>query len=182
MSKEKIIFNILFVVLAFLLIGLLNLLSEYMNPEIRIVICFCCVLAYAVSKIYRLWISQSVLIQKQIDWNACIVTVIIAVFFLNMNIGPYNPVIWGLPQQIWITACLIPIGCIRAFRYLTFTKAGIRRSSSFLKTYYSDITSFELTDTTVSYSTKSGENHTVAIFRPILGSKGIIEKKCISNK
>lgn len=175
--RTNIPYYILFIFLVLILIAINNIFTPVLTPVMEIVIFYIFSLILIFHRVYQYTHAKILLIEKKYDYYRFVLIVLVSFMFFSRSTSDHNPMLYGCSQSTWIGFALIVLGGCQSFRHITFKKTGIRRSGSFLKTYYSDITSFELTDTTVSYSSKNGESYTAKIFKPILDSKDIIKKK-----
>jgi hypothetical protein len=112
-----------------------------------------------------------------------IVAPVLAIYFFSIEIGQNNPEVYGVAYLKWTAVeALIFICCFFLFPFITFTKNGIRTSGSITKVYYSELTTFELSDESLSYTTNSGKKYEARIMKPNTKTKQIIQTRIEKQK
>ncbi len=175
--KSKVISNVFFATLCFAIIGLHNLLSKYANPKIITMFFLISILAIFIRKLYRYFITCDLLILKAADKEQIASNILIILYLFTRESGLHNPTILGMTQCTWLGIGVVALSILWIFYYVSFSKNGVRKPRSFVKTHYSKLTSFQLTDELVSYTTIEGERYERRIMRPNIKTKTVIQNK-----
>jgi len=176
--KNKIISNFQFLIIIFSIYGVSYLFDKYLsNPKITILIFYIAVCIYVVIKWYRYFIKCNSLILKKYNLKQIVFTFFIVVWFLFGKQSHYNPEIWGLTKLQWMGIGFFVLGSVWLFQFISITKNGIYKPKSFVKTYYSELTTFELTDNTISYTTTNNERYYAEILKPSSKTRALLLKR-----
>jgi hypothetical protein len=164
--SDKIVPNILFVLLCLGIYVIYYILEKYLsNPKITIFIFYSLLFIILFPKWYQYFIKKNKIILRKFNLFEVITAIIIIIYYCAFT------------QLQWIGIGFIPLGITWMFDSITFTDTGIKKSGSFLKTYYSQFASFEMTETEINYTTKSGEKYNARIFKPSMKTKSYILRK-----